>query len=288
MPPRTRIAFIVLFSLAAAGAALSIAIDSLGDWQPAGSFLDDETSYAELSTTSLQGLPASAPSEKKLNLPILVYHIVRPSYPSDDAAVRALALTPQTFDAEMSYLQTAGYHVVRFSDLENYFENGAPLPSNPVIISFDDGWGDQFAYAFPLLKKHHYPATFFVFTNAVGRRGFLSWNELRALVAAGMTIGSHSESHPFLTRISDPAALWNEIDGSKQILEQRLGISINEFAYPFGAYDPAVVAMIRKAGYRSARGDFFSGEQTADRLYELSALNAPTTTPLFEKQLPLR
>ncbi len=239
---------------------------------------------AERATTSLQASAENALPSEKLNLPILVYHIVRPRYPSDDRAVRAIALTPGTFDAQMKYLRTAGYHVVPFRDLEAYFRTGAPLPSKPIILSFDDGWSDQFAYAFPILVKYHYPATFFVFTNVIGRRGFLSWDELCQLLAAGMTIGDHTRSHPYLTDITNRAALWDEIEGSKKTLEKHLGVTINEFAYPFGAYNPAIRALVKKAGYRSARGDYFSGEQAANRLYDLSAMNAPTTTALFEKK----
>ncbi len=248
----------------------------------------DLTALAELSTTSTQGIPIDATSTKMISLPIVVYHIVRPSYPSDDAKVRALAQTPEIFDAEMQYLTTAGYHVVTFADLEDYYDHGKSLPQNPIILSFDDGWGDQFAYAFPILQKYHYTATFFVFTNAIGRPGFLTWDNLQTLIAAGMTIGSHSESHPFLTRITEQAKLWNEISGSKTILENRLGVTVNEFAYPFGQYNPAIVALVQKAGYLSARGDFLSGKQTADHMFELSALNAGTTLASFERQFPQR
>ena len=244
----------------------------------------DQAFYAEVSTTSEEIASHITPTTTKIDLPILVYHIVRPSYPNDSEAVKALALTPETFDAQMLYLDKAGYHVVSFSDLENYFQNGKPLPAKPIIISFDDGWSDQFMYAFPILKKYHFTATFFVFTNSIGRRGFLTWDELHELLAAGMTIGSHSRSHPYLTRIDDLSGLWDEIYTSKQILEKNLGVSINEFAYPFGMYNVAIMEMVTKAGYRSGRGDYYSGEQAANRLYELSAMNAPTTMALFEKK----
>ncbi|MBU6323421.1 MAG: polysaccharide deacetylase family protein [Patescibacteria group bacterium] len=246
--------------------------------------VEDVARYAEVSTTSRAAAPSAA--SRTALIPILVYHIVRPSYPSDSAAVRSLALTPKVFDAEMLHLREAGYHVVRFRDLEAYFASGTPLPALPVIISFDDGWSDQYAYAFPILKKYGYPATFFVFTNAIGHRGFLSWTDLHAMLAAGMDIGDHTRSHPFLTSITDAAQLWSEIDGSKLLLEQELGVPVNEFAYPFGQYDPAIVALVRKAGYKSARGDFYSGSQSSDRLFGLSAMNAPTTTARFTELFP--
>ena len=241
-------------------------------------------------TTSPTGAPqATVPATATTSVPILVYHIVRPSYPTDTRAVKALAHTPEVFDAQMKYLADAGYHVVSFADLERHLTDGAPLPKNPIIISFDDGWSDQFTYAFPILKKYHYTATFFVFINPIGRRGFVSWSDLREMRDAGMTIGSHSKSHPFLTKITDPTVLWSEIDDSKKTLEKNLGITVNEFAYPFGQYNADIVALVKKAGYTSARGDYYRGAgQTMDRLYGLSALNAPTTTELFARKFPAR
>ncbi len=247
---------------------------------------EDQSRYAEVATTSGEMPAAMASSTMSINVPILVYHIVRPAYPDDSRAVRALALTPETFDAQMMYLARAGYHVISFAALEDYFKRHIALPEKPVILSFDDGWKDQFTYAFPLLVKNKYPATFFIFTNSIGRHGFISWEDLQIMQSAGMTIGSHSLSHPYLTRVAT-STLWGEINDSKRILEQHLGVSVNEFAYPFGNYNPAIIAIVKKAGYRSARGDYESGEQSPDRLYQLSALNAPTTTALFEKKFPI-
>lgn len=248
----------------------------------------DETRYAELPPAQAPlAISTTTSTTEKFKFPILVYHIVRPSYPSDSSAVRALAHTPEVFDEQMQYLGTAGYHVVSFSALENYFRDNTPLPAHPIIISFDDGWSDQFIYAFPILEKYHYTATFFVFTNPIGTKGFITWDELRIMQKAGMTIGSHSRSHPYLTKVIGSTALWNEISGSKQTLEQRLGIPIHEFAYPFGQYNPAILAAVEQAGYRSARGDhYYRGEQSPSRLYELDALNAPTTTALFARTFP--
>jgi peptidoglycan/xylan/chitin deacetylase (PgdA/CDA1 family) len=104
---------------------------------------------------------------------------------------------------------------------------------------------------------------------------------------AGMTIGSHSRSHPYLTRISDPTKLWNEIVGSKERLEKELSAAVTEFAYPFGQYDPTIVAMVEKAGYKSARGDrYYRGEQTLSRLFDLDAMNAPVTIEPFKQKFP--
>lgn len=248
---------------------------------------NDEALYAEVPSSATQSSAMTASSTENFKLPILVYHIVRPWYPTDSLAVKNIAQTPEVFDAEMKYLGDAGYHIVSLGDLENFFRDGTPLPIHPIVISFDDGWSDQYTYAFPILEKYHYTATFFVFTNPIGTKGFITWDELRAMQGAGMTIGSHSRSHPYLTRITDPKKLLNEIGGSKQVLEKQLGITIKEFAYPFGQYNASILAAVEQAGYLSARGDrYYKGEQSAGRLYEMDALNAPTTLELFAKKFP--
>jgi len=238
--------------------------------------------------TSADAVATATSSPVDMLVPILVYHIVRPSYPSDSRAVTALAHTPQVFDAEMKYLGDAGYHITTFAALESHLEQGTPLPSDPIILSFDDGWSDQFTYAFPILEKYHYTAEFFVFTNPIGHRGFLTWDNLRTMLKAGMVIGDHTRSHPFLTKITDPAKLWNEIDGSKLLLEKTLGITVNEFAYPFGQHDATTTALVEEAGYKAARGDYLKrgGTTSLSQIYALGALNAPTTTAAFMLRFP--
>lgn len=257
-------------------------------WKTVGTtLLTDPLLTTELSTASPAQL-SSTLATSKLDLPILVYHIVRPSDPSDSVAVRSLAQTPEIFEAQMSHLKNAGYQVVRFSDLENILKDTTRRIPNPIILSFDDGWASQYTYAFPILKKYGYPATFFIFTNSIGHRNYISLENLREMMVAGMTIGSHSRSHPYLTEITNEVALKEEIAGSKNILEKTLGVPITEFAYPFGRYNPHIIELVKAAGYTSARGDFYTGAQTPERKYELSAMNAPTTLEEFKKKFPTR
>jgi len=289
MPYHHRLLLVVVLCAALIGGAFLLAGDRTSLLASIDSVIspNDEVLYAETPASATPQIAFTASSTEKFKLPILVYHIVRPSYPNDSKAVLAIAHTPEVFDAEMKYLGDAGYHIVSFGDLESFFRGGKALPEHPIIISFDDGWSDQYTYAFPILEKYHYTATFFVFTNPIGTKGFISWDELRAMRDAGMTIGSHSRSHPYLTRIEDPTKLLNEILGSKQVLERELGTTIKEFAYPFGQYSPSIVAAVAQAGYLSARGDrYYKGDQSAGRLYELDAMNAPTTTEEFAKKFP--
>ena len=219
----------------------------------------------------------------KVEVPILVYHHIGSSFPVGSRTERRLTVTVEIFDQQMKYLRENGYHVITFADLVNCLNNVEKLPSKPVILSFDDGWEDQFVYALPRLEEYHYFATFFVVTNFVGSRGFVSWAKLRTIVAEGMEVGSHSRSHPYLDKIGNPNILWDQIYTSKQILESQLGVAVDEFAYPYGSYNATAASTVRLAGYKTARACCIGSAQSD--LYALRAVMAPNELGKFERYL---
>jgi peptidoglycan/xylan/chitin deacetylase (PgdA/CDA1 family) len=191
---------------------------------------------------------------KGVKVPIIVYHSVRPYYFSDTKFVKQFIVEPAVFERQMNFLRDNGYVAISFNDLLNLFEKGKPMPTKPVIINFDDGWENQYLNAFPILKDKKFIAAFFVYTNSLGHEKFMTWDEVKELSRAGMAIGSHTETHPYLFKISDPAVLKKEISGSKQILEERLGEKINLFSYPYGQYSEKLMALVKESGYEAARG----------------------------------
>jgi peptidoglycan/xylan/chitin deacetylase (PgdA/CDA1 family) len=239
---------------------------------------------AATSTAAAPRVPTAATSTA-IRVPILVYHIVRPAYPSDSAEVQKFRVTPEVFDAELAWLAAHDYHVVSLSALAARIASGTPIAPRSVVLNFDDAWEDQYVYAFPILEKYHDTATFFVPSNFPGNKSFLSWSQLREMVAAGMTIGSHSASHPFLTKITSTTTLDAEIAGSKAVLERELGVPVFAFDYPFGLYDDAIVALVRHAGYTLARTDDARASYTAADRFTLPAKNAPTTLAAFARYL---
>jgi peptidoglycan/xylan/chitin deacetylase (PgdA/CDA1 family) len=215
------------------------------------------------------------PEKRTTKVPILVYHHLSQSVAEGSPGLRRLTVTAEVFAQQMQYLQDNGYHVITFSDLADYFEKGRELPTLPVIISFDDGWETQFEYALPSLEKYHYPATFFVVTNYIGRPGFISWPQLQTLQTDGMIIGSHSRSHPRLNKIKDPAELWDQIYNSKTILETQLEAPVEEFAYPYGSYNAKAAAVVKQAGYRAGRGCCSGIAHTSSDVFTLKAVMVP-------------
>lgn len=189
-------------------------------------------------------------AKAEYRVPILVYHNVRDA---TEGSERELYVTPEVFESHLKYLMKNGYTAISFGELIDAFEYGATLPDHPVIISFDDaGWG-QYRYAAPLLKKYELSATFFLWTEMIGMRGFLSDAEVRALIAAGMEIGGHGMRHRDLTTLTSDAALYEEVFADKVAIEARFGVHARVFAYPYGVYDDRVIAAVKAAGYEAAR-----------------------------------
>jgi len=194
-------------------------------------------------------LPEPLPS-RTIDLPILMYHRIAPVDPSLPAVTRTLTVSPDDFARQMAWLRAHGYHAV--SQLQAYraLEEGRPLPARPVMITFDDGYRDVLWHAAPVLHRLHMPATEYVITGRVsnGDPSFLTWPQLARLERLGVTIGSHTVTHSDLA-LMPPSRALAELRDSRRALEQHLGHPVQWFAYPFGAENPAVVALAERAGY---------------------------------------
>jgi len=216
-------------------------------------YLEAEQSQEEAPVASPESTSASAASSTSISVPVLVYHSIRPYTPTDSAQVKNYSVEPAVFERQLQYLQEHGYAVVSLDALTDHLAGRASLPEKSVVLTLDDGWENQFVYAFPLLKHYGMSATFFIFTNAIGHRHFLTWDQVSEMASHGMVIGGHSRSHPYLEKIASPEKLSEEIAGSKKIIEDHIGRTITLFAYPFGQYNASVIDGVRQAGYGAAR-----------------------------------
>ena len=206
------------------------------------------------------------PAPDAIEIPILVYHHVVPGGGSP-----VLYVTPGGFEQQLQFFQSNGYQSISFADLADCLEYGAPLPERPVILSFDDGWENQYQHAFPLLQKYGFTGTFYVVSGYIDHQNFMTTEQLKTMMAAGMVIGGHSHTHPALAGAGS-ARLHDEVASSKAWLEDRLGVAIDSFAYPYGSYSAATVAAVKAAGYRTARTVDTSTQARADSLALLPAV----------------
>ncbi len=214
-------------------------------------FIDSDDAVKE------EQIHQSAPELPHINgapsVPIFVYHSVRPYVIGESKMQDAYDITPQLFEQELKYLQDNGYKTITPDELNDYFtNNGATSVDKSVIITFDDGWENQYNYAYPLLKKYNMKATFYIYTMPIGHNHFLTWDQVLEMKNNGMNIGSHTVNHPYLKKTND-IDLKNEMTESKKIIESHIGESVNNFASPYGYSDDRIVSFIKEAGYKTGR-----------------------------------
>lgn len=206
--------------------------------------------------------PASA------SVPILMYHHVADPPPGADAIRRDLSVGVAAFAAQMAYLADQGFHTITLADLDHHLTTGRPLPERPIILTFDDGYRDNYEFAFPILRRRGQVGTFFLITSYMGQGEYLTWEQAREMAAGGMVLQSHSLNHADLEK-SSTAEVIRQVTESKAILEREVGISVEYFCYPAGRYDSRTVAALQSAGYRAAVTTRYGTEHTPGRLFEL-------------------
>lgn len=177
--------------------------------------------------------------------PILLYHHIAKKTPQNSYYV-----SPEIFEKQLKWLKENNFKVISMDELYQGISGKNSLPKKPVVITFDDGYVDNYKNAFPLLKKYAYTATFFVKTNTIGK-GDMSWQMLKEMQDAGMTIASHSMSHQDLKKMKIED-VDRELLGSKQVLEKNLGVEVKYFSYPLGAFSSQTAAEVKKIKYLAA------------------------------------
>lgn len=210
---------------------------------------------------------------RTVRVPILMYHhISEPSTPADPLSAD-LSVSPQAFEEQLVYLKAAGYESVTLDDLALALQAGHALPPKPVILTFDDGYRDHYTTAFPLLCKYGYKGTFFVVTGRVdqGDPGYLTWEQISEMHAAGMHIEPHSYNHPDLRNQPIEYVIW-QVLGSKEAIEQRTGEQARFFSYPAGQYDDQVVEVLRSLDFWGAVVVEQGAEHRSDAMFALKRI----------------
>jgi peptidoglycan/xylan/chitin deacetylase (PgdA/CDA1 family) len=185
-------------------------------------------------------------------------------------------ITPAAFEAQMKELKDRGITVISMQDLLAWKRGEKNIPPRCAVVTFDDGWKSQYEVAWPIMKKYGYPFTMFIYTEGVrggslGGGEAITWEQLADMRDNGVDIEAHSATHQDLREghtimIANPGGkrtktkltgdqyeqwMQNEVVGSKQLLEQRLGIKVNCFAVPFGNYNEHVKEVARNSGYEA-------------------------------------
>ena len=195
-------------------------------------------------------------------VPILEYHVL--GRPDASAPYPELYVSRADFSKQMDWLEEHGYQAVTLEQVEGAWYHGATLPPKPVVLSFDDGYRPQFTFALPELRRHGWAGVL----NLKAEGSDLYESNVRAMIAAGWELAAHTIHHSDLTTL-DPAALRDEVAGSRRILRREYGVRVADFCYPAGRFDPTVIAAVRAAGYTGATTEI-PGYASPDAPYELA------------------
>jgi peptidoglycan/xylan/chitin deacetylase (PgdA/CDA1 family) len=187
-------------------------------------------------------------------------------------------VTPRDFEAHLLLLKKGGWKTVGLDEMFDHVSGRREVPGRAALITFDDGYADNWICAYPLLKKHGMRAVVFVVTARAdaapsgvrrtledgalppdtrtderGPAGFLSWEELKLMASSGVfEIGSHTHTHKEFQRERPSADLSRELSESRRLIEERAGEWKGAVAWPWGDFEPSWEAEALRAGYRMA------------------------------------
>jgi peptidoglycan/xylan/chitin deacetylase (PgdA/CDA1 family) len=230
--------------LAAGGAVVALAVTSLGG----GSKTAHRETRQAHGTSGSQPAATGYPADWKPHpgpVPILEYHAIQP--PPEGASYPQLFVPQADFERQMDWLHEHGYEAATLDQVEDAWYEGGKLPPKPIVVSFDDGYLSQYVGAFPKMQELGWSGVL----NLIASGSDLPDTDVSKMIEAGWELASHSTTHPDLTTLS-PTRLEREVAGSRHILRRRFNVPVDNFCYPSGSYDDAVISAVHRAGYRGA------------------------------------
>lgn len=188
---------------------------------------------------------------KPLNgISVLMYHRV-----NDKNRAGNLDVPIKNFEMQMKYLANKNYNTLSLNEFKELLYEKKRVSANEknVLITFDDGWKDNYTNAFPVLKKNSLMGTVFLISQNLDENNpkFLNIKEINEMQDYGIDFGSHTLSHEELPQI-EPEKAKKEISESKLLLEKLLRKEIISFCYPRGKLNSKIVSYVAKAGYELA------------------------------------
>jgi len=184
-------------------------------------------------------------------VPVLCYHQLREFRPSDSKTNRDYIVPAAVFREQMKSLADSGYHTILPDQLYDWLAYGKPLPSKPVMISFDDTNLDQYTVALPELNKYGFKGVFFIMTVSLGRPGYMRREQVKQLAGEGHVIGSHTWNHKNVKTYSEED--WaTQVEKPVKQLQAITGRPVDYFAYPFGLWNKEAIVKLKQQGFKAA------------------------------------
>ena len=187
----------------------------------------------------------------KKEIPILCYHNIKELSANAGEMTKTYTVSPANFAQQMKALSDEGYHSILPDQLYDYLVHDAPLPVNPIMITFDDTRGEQYSLGAAEMKKYGFKGVFFVMTVSINRPNYLTKEQIKSLSDNGNTVAAHTWDHHMVTKYAGED--WEtQLVKPKKKLEDIIGKPVTYFAYPFGLWNKEAIPEIKKSGYQMA------------------------------------
>jgi hypothetical protein len=278
--PGRRIVFWVVAAAAVSGTAAALAAHATAAHGPS-------TPVPVAQALDERDLPVPVPIPRRpfhgpalrTPVPVLMYHVI--GRPPPSAPYPELFDSRQAFAAQVAGLARAGYHAVTLDRVWRAWHGRSTLPSRPIVLSFDDGYRGDFGAAMPILRRHRWPGVLNLLVANLHRHGWglKAWM-VRRMIMSGWEVDSHTLTHPNLTTVG-PRQLWREVHGARVVLRRLFHVPVRFFCYPSGAFDPGVIAAVRRAGYLGATTEL-AGLAQRSRPYTLARVRVNAGEPAAE------
>ncbi|WP_420868989.1 polysaccharide deacetylase family protein [Clostridium cochlearium] len=179
-------------------------------------------------------------------VPVLMYHSI------DYEENNELRIPKEVFKKQMEFLINEGYTTLTLDELFDFLDNNKPIPNKSIVITFDDGYMDNYINAYPILKELNIKATIFVITDLIdNNKNYLTSSQIKEMSNNGIDIQSHTSKHEDLPTLSYKEQLETLVK-SKKFLENVLNKDIKYIAYPFGNWNNDTLKAVKDAGYSMA------------------------------------
>lgn len=223
-----------------------------------------------INTVTVKGSSPSTIENESIAVPIIMYHGVKLSNPGRDV------ITPAEFENDLKYLKSCNYTTITMTDLINYVDGKIELPEKPIILSFDDGYYNDYVYAYPLLKKYHMKIVLSIigkstddFSRVIDvnlNYSHVTWGQINEMMQSGLVeIQNHTYNMHSITRsrvgcqrnkgetLSHyETALTEDINKLQKEIELKTGSLPNTFTYPYGKACEESYPIIKKLGFRAS------------------------------------
>lgn len=207
--------------------------------------------------------PANTSSNNVTQIPVLMYHSIG-NTPGNDLVIR-----PEVLEGQLKYLKENNFNTINLKDLYDYFSTGKQLPANPIVLTFDDGYENNYTLGYPLFKKYNVKANIFVITSWLDHdKNILTSSQIKEMDKNGVEIESHTFNHDELNKLTY-AKQVDTLKKSKDFLEKLLNRPVMFIAYPFGHYNEDTIRAAADTGYKMAFLTKYGFAQASEGLLKL-------------------